>query len=328
MAKIYTLLILTTLLSHTLIAEPLYRMSQPESVLPIKVVDKLVLVEAFVDGQSGNYLFDTGISSLALNDRYFGGEDNLPRYDKATDVNGNREHVEGYLIGAFDWGAVRRDSFYAPLVDLRALEEIFDCSIMGLLGWEVFRNLEVEVDYDARKMIIRQLDIDGETVAPGPFIAPDHRLSFHLEGHLPVLSARIGMHSLELGWDTGASINTIDKKLRKHLPPNARRLMRIPYGGIFSDRRAPFIAVDAIHVAGQFAVTGWRMAATRMKHFHKRDILIDGLIGADLFRLGKVAINYQQREISVWINDNVFSQRYQLMEGEQLARKPAAAPER
>lgn len=305
-------------------------MLQPESVLPIKVVDKLVLVEASVDGRSGHFLFDTGISSLALNDRYFGGEDNLPKFDKATDFNGNREQVEGYLIDAFDWGGVRRDSFYVPLVDLRGLEDIFGCTIMGLLGWEVFRNLEIEVDYDARKMVLRQLNKEGEAVEQGSFTAPDHRLSFHMEGHLPVVSASIGNYPLKLGWDTGASINTINKKLRKHLPENARRLMRIPYGGIFSDRKAPFIAVDVIRVEKQFAVTGWRMAATKMKHFHKRGILIDGLIGADLFRLGKVAINYQQGEIALWVNnDNVFSQRYQPLEGERLARKPAAAtPER
>lgn len=325
MTKIYTLCLVCFTLSGYLLASPSpYQMAETESVLPIKVIDKLVVVEAVVDGRRGYFLFDTGIGSLALNDRYFGDEENLRKFRKMTDINGNRAKLEGCLVNSFKWGGVERDSFNAPLMDLRQLEEIMECELLGLLGWEVYQDLEVIFDYDAEQLTLRKLDSDGDALSGHPVRSPRHVIPFEMEQHIPVLKARVGDLTLRLGWDTGASINVFNKKLRRNLPENARKLMRIPYGGVLSDRRAPFIAVDAIHVDDQFTVIGWRMAATKMRHFKKREINIDGLIGADLFRLGKVAINYRRQEISLWINDNLFSQRYQATKGAGLARKPAS----
>lgn len=325
MSKIYTALFVFFSLFGPLHAFPSpYSMSETECVLPMKVIDKLVVVEATVNGLDGYFLFDTGIGGLALNERYFGNEDNLEKFCKVTDINGNREKVAGCLVSAFQWGGVQRDSFNVPLMDLSQLEKIMECELLGLLGWEVYQDLEIIFDYDAERMTLRKLDAAGTPLNNKLLRSPRHVIPFEMEQHIPVLKARIGELVMRLGWDTGASINIFNKKLRRQLPKDARKLMRIPYGGVLSDRKAPFIVVDAIHLDDQFAVMGWRMAATKIKHFQKREINIDGLIGADLFRFGKVAINYRRQEISVWINDNVFSQRYQTTERTGPTGKPAA----
>lgn len=308
-----------------------YAMSERESVLSFQEAGKLIVVKARVDGREGFFLFDTGISVLTLNDRYFGGEENVRKFRKVTDINGSREKLEGCLVNAFRWGGVERDSFHAPLVDLTLLEEVLEVELFGLLGWEVFKDVEIFIDYDAHQMTLRQLNESGEAMGPSMRSAPEHVMAFEMEGHMPVLRARIGEQSLRMGWDSGASINMLNKKLQRFLPDESRKLMNIPYGGVLSSRKAPFVAVGAIYIEDQFAVTAWRMALTRMKHFQKRELAIDGFIGADLLRLGKLSINYRKQEIAVWVNDNIFSLRYQPVEGAGWARKggpPSGSPER
>lgn len=325
MPKFYPLLLLFMLATTAANAESPYYMIEDHSVLPIQVIDKLVLVEAEVDGLRGLFLFDTGIGALALNERFFNDRANFQKFSKITDVNGHKAKLEGRLVEAFRWGGVQRDSFLAPVVDISHLEKVLDAKIMGLLGWEVFTDLEVYIDFDGLTMTLKRLDPVGNPLQPTLFSTPSHILAFEMEQHLPVIQASIGECPLRLGFDTGATINLINKKLRQALPENSRRLFRIPYGGVLSDSRAPFIAVEAIEVDQQFVVSGWRMAATPMNHFHRKEIAIDGLIGADLFRLGRVAINYKKREIAIWVNDNIFSQRYQALDEPLLVRKPASA---
>ncbi len=331
MTKFYAFLVSLILIGIQQIPASPYYMSERESVLPFEEAGKLIVVEARVDGREGYFLFDTGISVLTLNDRYFGGEENVPKFRKVTDVNGSRDKLEGCFVAAFQWGGVERDSFHAPLVDLSLLEEVLDVELLGLLGWEVFKDVEVFIDYDARRMTLRQLDEAGEAAALPGRPAPEHVMAFEMEGHMPVLQARIGDQVLRMGWDSGASINMMNKKLRRNLPDESRKLMNIPYGGVLSSRKAPFVAVGAIYIEDQFAVTAWRMALTKMKHFQKRELEIDGFIGADLLRLGKLSINYRKREIAVWVNDNIFSLRYQPIEGAGWARQsapPAGSPEK
>lgn len=327
MPKYFTLTLSFWLTFAAARAESPYYMVEDRFQLPIQIVDKLVLVEAEVDGLQGLFLFDTGIGELALNEQFFGDEANFRKFSKITDINGHKAKIEGRFVDAFRWGRVRRDSFFAPVVDISHLEKVLDTRIMGLLGWEVFTDLNVCIDFDALTMTITRLSTAGEPLQAYPEEAPNHILPFGMEHHLPVIEASIGDCRLRLGFDSGATINIINKKLRQDLPEDARRLLRIPFGGVVSDSRAPFIAVDAIEVDNQFSVSGWRMAATSMNHFQRKDILIDGLIGADLFRLGRIAINYKKREIAIWVHNNIFSQRYQALTDPLLARKPAAAQE-
>ncbi len=301
-----------------------YHMTEALSVLPIKKVDKLIFVEAEVDGRKGYFLFDTGVGGLTLNEMYFGEDEDTGVLTKITDINGRKERVRGTYVEDFRWGGIARSGFLAPLLDLSGLEAILDLEIFGLMGQKVYSDIEVHIDFDKQAMTLMRLD-QWDTPEEQPFRAkPEHVLPFSLEYYIPVIKARIGQLELNLGWDSGASINTMDKRLRRDLPEDARKLMRISYGGVLSERSAPFIAVNAIHLDEQFSVQAWRMAATRMKHFSKQDIHIDGLIGADLFRLGAVSINYRKRRISVWVNDNVFSNRYAIMGPEDGLSAPDA----
>ncbi len=333
MMKIYTLFFFCVLFclpqSH---ADPSpYHMTEPLSIMPFKRIDKLVLVEASVDGQTGYFLFDTGVADLTLNDQHFGEDDDIGVVTKITDINGRRHRAKGFLVEQFRWGGLYRTEFLAPLLDLSGLEEILDVPLLGLIGQHVIDKVEVHIDFDRLAMALMRLDKQGKPVAAPYTEDPQHILPFHMEFYIPVLEARIGQLDLNLAFDSGASINMIDRRLRRDLPDDARRLMRIAYGGAISHSRAPFIAVNAIYLEDQFAVTAWRMAATRMKHFSKKDIEIDGLIGADLFRLGGVSINYQKKQIAVWINDNIFAHRYEMMptpDGAPLEETVLASPEK
>ncbi len=283
-----------------------YRMSFQE-------INKLVVVEAILDGQRGYFILDTGIGTLTLNESRCSYEESIRKFNKVADVNGKRDKAEGVIVGSFEWGGLLAREFYAPLIDMESLEKILEIELLGLIGYDVIRDMELFIDYDAQVLVQHRLGEDGSPVAPLRREMPTHQVPFVLEGHLPVMRAKVGELTLHMGWDSAASINMMNRKYRRDLPADSRKLMRIPYGGVLSNNRAPFIAVDAINIDDQFSVMAWRMACTPMRHFAKRDINIDGLIGADLLRLGCLSINYQRQEISLWINDNIFAKRYEAL---------------
>jgi len=314
-------------LSASAAEEHPYEMTESVSEIAFKRFRKMVLVKAGVDGQQGYFIFDTGIGDLVLNGQYFGDDDNVSRFRRITDINGKRKRVEGCFIQQFGWAGIRRDSFFAPIWDMEGLEEIMELPLLGLIGKRVFQELEVVIDYDRQRMTLLRLDNAGYPAGELYYPDPRHRIPFEQRGHLTVLQAQIGSMALDLAWDSGASINVLDKKLKKSLPERARKLTRITFGGALSRKRAPFYAVGSIKIADEFIIKAWRLACVKLKHLKKARYEVDGLIGADLFRLGKVSINYRRQEIAVWVGDNVFAERYELLrEGGQSGEATVVGP--
>ena len=283
-----------------------YRMSFQE-------INKLVVVEAVLDGQRGYFILDTGIGTLTLNESRCNYEESISQFNKVSDVNGKRDKAEGVVVGTFEWGGLLAHDFQAPLLNMESLEKILKIELLGLIGYDVIRDMELFIDYDAKVLVQHRLSQDGRPISTVAGEMPTHQIPFVMEGHLPVMRARVGELALRMGWDSAATINMMNRKYRRDLPEDSRKLLRIPYGGVLSSNRAPFIAVDAINIDDQFSVMAWRMACTPMRHFSKRDINIDGLIGADLLRLGCLSINYQRQEIYLWVNDNIFAKRYEAL---------------
>ena len=63
--KIFAILLIAGMITTSIAAS---------STIPFQLAGKLIIVKATVDGQPGNFILDTGVSKLVLNDRYFEGE--------------------------------------------------------------------------------------------------------------------------------------------------------------------------------------------------------------------------------------------------------------
>lgn len=316
----YTTLLALFFLPSLLCEANTYKMAQESCELSFIIKNKLILVEGHADGHAGYFLFDTGASELVLNKRYFARQRGYNAGHTYTDVHGRRAQHGYVYVSRFRWGSLERDGFYTPRLDLAPLEAALGERIIGIIGYDVLRHVEAVVDYYAGSMQLFRIDSAPEYPAePG---APDLEFSFQLDGHLPVVRGAAGpVGRLRLGIDSGTSVNLIEARFREKLEPNAMQRRTIPLLGAGGDeKRIPYLVMESLQVEGVYAEQYSRVAFSDLSMLRNYGFQVDGLIGVNIFRLGKVSLNYQSRRIRVWLGQNDYTLRLQLARPLPVAR--------
>ncbi len=288
----------------------LYQMDTDRTEIPITIREKLMLVPAEVNGRSGMFLLDTGASRLFLNARIFESR-NQPFVKEVTDVNGVRQKVGDFFVKDFHWGSLQRRKFLAETVNLETAEGVLGVEILGLIGYEVLQQVELHVDYGKQRIILYRLDKKGEPVRAVADSA-DHRIPFYLCRYLPVIQGRFGDEGklMRLGLDSGASLNMLHNTWQKELEAAALRRHQISYHGVLSRKRVDYYTLPSLHIGGELALIHSKVAFVDLKIIRQNLLFIDGLLSVNLFRLGVVSVNYQRKEIRIWVRDNVFALKY------------------
>jgi len=287
-------------------AGPSYYMEEPASVLQLRIRNKLILVEGQANGQSGYFLFDTGASELILNQAYF------PQYEGHNpgfyfaDAIGNRNYYGYVHITQFGWGGLRREDFFAPRLDLLALEAALGEKVLGIIGYDVLQHVDLEVDYYQGTLTLWR----PGTASSLP--APDYSFGFQMDGHFPVLRAKLGeADGLLLAIDSGSSVDVCAS--RHKLKLRSRVLQERTIGlqgaaGLIED--APYFVMDSLQVEQAYCITPCRVALGNLEALGDYGFRIDGLLGVNFFRLGRVFFSYPSRRIAVWLEKNDYTLRH------------------
>jgi hypothetical protein len=282
----------------------------------------MILVQAQIDDQEGYFLIDTGADDLILNQMHFEGYESIENAGNYKDVNGRKKKVEYLHINSFRWGSLSRSDFYVQQLDFSAVEKVFEKKILGLMGFEVFRNFEMIIDYDNQDIILSQLDQQGAPLTTAIKATPAYSLNFSMNEHIPTIEADFGGEKMvKIGLDSGSSINILDRRWKKELVDASHRKNKIRFLGANASRKVrEYYTVYQVDVQDQFAIRYWKAAIGKLEHFEDTHIFIDGIMGINFFEIGRVGINYRQRQIQVWPNDNALHWRYVNLD-ESLVRK-------
>jgi len=279
--------------------------------LTFQGIKKLILVQAQVNDQQGWFILDTGMKDLLLNSKHFKTlpPKEVPDSISLVDVRGDVMPTQAVDVQSFRWGAVNRSDFLVRACKLETMEKILRMDILGLIGMEVVRKLELIVDYSRHTLTMRRADGVGNCgICPK---VPDYQLTFAYQNHLPALKTNLGNRSeLWLGIDTGSSLSIIDQKLQRKLRRKTRSLSRIQYGSAHGVHEIPLGNVLELDLGQGLEFIYWRFAFNELEHFQKFGMHIDGLLGGDLFRLGVVSINFVNQQLSIWLQETTFLKRY------------------
>ncbi|MCB0587464.1 MAG: hypothetical protein KDD06_19375 [Phaeodactylibacter sp.] len=294
-------------------AGPSYFIEKAPVVVSLQVRDKLILVEGEADGQAGYFLFDTGASELILNEAYF------PRYEHYNpemyfaDATGQKT-IYGYsYISSFSWGGLRREEFYAPRISLLTLEERLGERLLGIIGYEVLRHVDMELDYYQGTITLLR---PGPDMSSRSFsVNPDYSFDFRLDRHLPVLNASLGdAEGLSMAIDSGSSVNVCARRLRRKLKSKALQKRTISVqGAVGMIEQSPYFVMESLQVENTFSIAYCRVALGNLDALEEYGFRIDGLLGVNFFRLGRVYLSYQARRILVWLEENDYTLRHSAM---------------
>lgn len=292
--KLYIALLLVVSFSNTL--------KGTYTSVPFQLEGKLIIIQATVDGQIGNFILDTGISDLLLNSRYFEGDQTEERFDGLNGQGGaielSRPPVQ---IGDQSWGRVN-----ARIVSMSALERSKDIRIHGLLGTYIFRKFTLLIDYRKRELQMYPLDRKGENSTFAQGLLPDEVLAFKYKGGTPLIDLQVGGIALKLTLDTGAEVNLFANKYLEQLGSfiKQRRQQRF-YGFGNEGQKATFASLSGVQTSLR-KVAEMNTAFASLDHYNRHVIgpKTDGILGYEFLQQFRVAFNFKKREVYLWEKHN------------------------
>ena len=179
--------------------------------VPFNLTGTLITVRARVDTLEGNFFFDTGASGLVLNNRHFG-----PTMRSATQGAGSvtgKVRVNGQKsIDTLQLDNLIVKKIKGDLVDLSHIEIAKKIDIVGLLGFEVFKDFEILLDYSNSLLVLIRLDAKGAPIAPIPSweYQPVGSFSLDIAGHIAMVRLEFGNKKKWFGLDSGAEQNLLN----------------------------------------------------------------------------------------------------------------------
>jgi predicted aspartyl protease len=190
-----------------LILSQLFNRTFAIEAIPFEIIGNLIVVSMQVDDKIGNYILDTGVPVVILNEKYFEGK----KSEKVMQgINGQGGAVAtrycGIVLGENQWKGV-----YAEVTSLEALETALNRTIHGLIGCQLFRRHRIEFDY--KNGLLRLTKSNQKKAAKNQIaITGSNAKTYKCKGKVPVIRATIGSVSLNLIIDTGSAYNILRKK--------------------------------------------------------------------------------------------------------------------
>lgn len=276
----------------------------PDSMqFPFEVRGGQMVVQAQLNGVSGNFLVDTGAQATIANTVHF-KPDELPTFalDHAmpSGVGGNMANVLGTRDLDLVWGDLKVDVARALAVDLSHLEESLGLPIVGLIGIDVLERFELRFDYTKGVLDLYRLGSNGQPVATLAASEPVEIIPFDMVGHIPVFTVQIAGQSLRLGLDSGASDAMLFEKWEDDLADEFEFIRTAEMRGADkSVRTSSEVRFDRMRV---------KNIDYRNMIFRFNDIValagnsqqMDGLLGFQFLSARPTSVNFRSRQIKIW----------------------------
>ncbi len=277
--------------------------------IPLKRAGRLYLIEAKVDDQTGNFVFDTGATGLVLNSTYFRKYTNYEKVAAAGSIVGSSNGIKRVVINRIEVGALNYKNIEADLADLGHIENRRGVKILGLFGLNMIDNFEVIFDARNNQLQLYLVDKEGNRVdrniSEQEF---DYTQKLDLHKKIMLLQGQIGDKLLNFCLDTGAETNVIDSQL----PKKVLNTIQINRSSKLQGANAG--SVDVLYGTmselklGEKQLGHMETIITNLERMREAyDCAIDGMLGYDFWHKGIFCINFGKGTISfsLWRGDDL-----------------------
>ena len=186
-------------------------------------------------------------------------------------------------------------------VDLSRLERSLGQPILGLIGYNTLRGIEIQIDFIQETIDQLQLSKEGIPISASPESHPDYSLSFKKVKYLPVIDAFMGNQRFSLMLDSGAASSLMDIKHKKALESQALQKRKVHIAGLFSKpREVSAYTLQDLNIDGQLNITFWHTTLYDLAHLREHGLYIDGIVSLSFFRFEKISLNYKRKQLCCW----------------------------
>lgn len=284
--------------------------------IPLKRVGKLFLIEATIGDQTGDFVFDTGASSLVLNHAYF--RKGLWEMETTTGgITGITEKLHQTRVSRIDVSDLYFENVLADVISLKHIENRRGVKILGLFGLNLFRNLEIVIDVNRSELQLHRIDRLGKRISRDGD-TPKTNLICPIEeaDGVVFMPATIGGKSVYFCLDTGAEANVLsNSSSRKVL--NTVTITRCAglTGSGSGQVEVMYGTMNDFNLCGQ-QLHPMQTIITNLESLAKAyKYPLSGVLGFDFFEKGVVCINLVTQELSMYLIGEQMSDLASLIKG-------------
>jgi len=266
--------------------------------IPFSLVGHLIVVQANADTLSGNFILDTGSERLVLNYQYFKPENK----NRAVAAAGNTGIVASVTEMQIDTLLI--DKLFIPnlrahVVDLSHIELKKNTRIIGILGYDVFEDFELFIDFQHFRIVLSRLDRNGIRLdSIRNWEVPYDSLKFELKKHVIIVEGSVNNVKLRLMLDSGAELNLIDRKINRKALDRFRVIKRVNLIGV-GKREVEVLAgiLDELKIGGEHCKSMNTLLTSLDDINESFGVALNGVIGYEFLNSRRVMINYKKRKL-------------------------------
>lgn len=293
------------LLSLPVISAPAPGTIWPEGIysatIPLKRAGRLMMLEATIDGVTGNFILDTGSSKLVLNSTYFRNAWTV-KGAEAGGVTGASGTVRRTSVKKLQLSGLTYLNLTADVADLGHIENRRGVKVLGLFGCCMLCNMEAVIDASKNQLQLYRLDKSGKRIgsASGTFRA-DVKAKLMVLQDVTFVNATIGARVLNFCLDTGAESNMLSSTCTKKVMSTVTILRRSDLCGVGSARGCDMLigSLNDFNIGGR-KITGMQALLAGMDQMSTfYNFQVDGMLGFDFFEQGVISLNLVTQEMGI-----------------------------
>lgn len=253
--------------------------------------DRIIIVQAELNGIHGKYILDTGAPMLMLNQ--------FPN-DSDIEVGGVAKNCEAELVEVkeFKWAGIKQKSVEAMAFDMTDLEQTLGVKIDGLIGQNIFSNFELYLDLSNQKLQLfkTRRSILHKTQRY------TQKISFSMEKHIPVITVKIDGKKYRFGIDTGAEVNVLNQELKDKLGNEMfLNLEKSNLHGIDGVAQRVDAALLSNFKIKKYSFENFKFLFMDFSALKENfDLELDGILGYPFLKENIISINYHKQKIYFW----------------------------
>ena len=279
---------------------PVFPANADSVIIPLKKAGRLFLIEAKVENQTGNLVFDTGANGLVLNGTYF--RDHVRTAGASTGgITGAVGKVERISVDKIGFGELTYQKLRADVVSLGHIENRRGVKILGLVGFSMMKNLEIVFDAVNSELILYKLDDAGNRLTKNSTgLKADHFQKIEGNGNILFLKGKIAGKTLNFCFDTGAETNTISSSVNKNILSTLTITRRMELKGAGSAKSEVLFGRMNDFSMGEKQITGMETIVTSLFAMSEAyNTQIDGMLGYSFLEQGTVSINFVKKQFGI-----------------------------
>lgn len=268
-------------------------------IIPIKRIGKLFLIEATIDGESGNLVFDTGASCLVLNTTYFRDHISFGQQNPGG-ITGSVENAEKVTINNASIGPFRYKKLTATLSNLGHIENRRGVKILGLFGFELLKKYQIEIDYSQNQIRLFPLDNKGNLLNHSRDFKADFSQKIEEKNNIVFTRAAIAGKILRFCFDTGAETNVISSDLPKSIMETVTITRTSKLKGAGASTTDVFYGRINNFMFGDTLIVNMETVITYLDHLNESyGTHIDGVLGFEFISKGIFCINFVNNQMGI-----------------------------